>query len=184
MKTVCESDGCLLVEAASLEESKNLQSLSILDGSKVKCFPHRTLNSCKGVIRSVELLKYSEERLQKEFESQKVIEVKQMKRNTNGTITPLPVYVLTFDLLRLPPIIKAAWLRLEVKPYVPAPRRCYYCQRFGHVSNNCRRRIKGEKMICNICCQEDHGECHNISFCINCQGSHPASYKKCDRYIL
>ena len=183
-KMMCQSDGCLLVEVTSSEESIKLQSLAILDGNNVKCCPHKTLNSCKGVIRSVELLKYSEERLQKEFQNQKVTEVKQMKRNSNGIITPLPVYVLTFDLLKLPPIIKAAWLRLQVRPYVPAPRRCYYCQRYGHVSNNCRRRIKGEKMICNTCGQEDHGECHNAPFCINCKESHPASSKKCDRYIL
>ena len=66
-KIVCQSDGCLLVETTSSEESKKLQSLTILDGASIKCYPHRTLNSCKGVIRSVELLKYSEERLQKEF---------------------------------------------------------------------------------------------------------------------
>ena len=181
---VRQSDGSLLIEVTSLEESKKLQSLTLLSGSSARCFPHRTLNTCKGVIRSVDLLKYSEERLEKEFRSQKVIEVKQMKRSSDGTIIPLPVYVLTFDLLRLPPIIKAAWLRLQVKPYVPTPRRCYYCQKFGHVSNNCRRKIKGEKNICNICGQEDHGECNNTPSCVNCRESHPSSSKKCDRYIL
>ena len=181
---VRQSDGSLLIEVTSLEESKKLQSLTLLSGSSARCFPHRTLNTCKGVIRSVDLMKYSEERLEKEFRSQKVIEVKQMKRSSNGNITPLPVYVLTFDLLRLPPIIKAAWLRLQVKPYVPTPRRCYYCQKFGHVSNNCRRKIKGEKNICNVCGQEEHGECNNTPYCVNCRESHPSSSKKCDRYIL
>ena len=179
-----QSDGTLLIEAISSEESRKLQALSLLNGNSAKCYPHKTLNQCKGVIRSTALLKYSEERLQSEFASQKVIEVRQMKKKVNGELTPLPVYVLTFDMLQLPPKIKAAWLRLEVRPFVPSPRRCFYCQRFGHVSNNCRRKIKGEKSICSNCGQEEHGVCYNTPSCVNCAESHPASSKKCDRFIM
>ena len=181
---IVQSDGTLLIEAISSEESRKLQALSLLNGNNAKCYPHKTLNQCKGVIRSTALLKYSEERLQSEFASQKVIEVRQMKKKVNGELTPLPVYVLTFDLLQLPPKIKAAWLRLEVRPFVPSPRRCFYCQRFGHVSNNCRRKIKGEKSICSNCGQEEHGICCNTPSCVNCAECHPASSKKCDRFIM
>ena len=88
----------------------------------------------------MELLRYSEEKIQKELEDQGVVEVKQMKKTVGGLLTPLPTYVITFDRLKLPSFIRAAWLRLEVRPYVPSCRRCFFCQRYGHVANNCRRK--------------------------------------------
>ena len=179
-----QSDGSLLIEATTPEESLKLQGLDLIDGITAKCAPHRSLNQCKGVIRSPHLLKYSEERLLNEFASQKVVEVKQMKKFINNVLTPLPTYILTFDLIQLPQKLKAAWLRLQVRPYVPNPRRCFYCQRFGHVSNNCRRKLKDEKKVCDNCGQEEHGGCTRPSFCVNCSGSHPSSSKICDRFVL
>ena len=179
-----ENDGSLLIEVTSPEESEKVQSLELINGIKASCTPHKSMNSCRGVIRSPYLMKYSEERLQEEFESQKVVNVKQMMKKIDGVLTPIPTYVLTFNMTKLPLVLKAAWLRLEVRPYIPSPRRCYYCQRFGHVSDSCRRKIKGDKRICNNCGQEDHGDCNKPSFCINCTGNHPASSKSCDRYIL
>ena len=179
-----QNDGSLLIEAISPEESEKLQSLELITGIKANCIPHKSMNRCRGVVRSRYLMKYSEERLLEEFKCQKVVDVKQMMKKIDGVLTPLPTYLITFDLIRLPRELKAAWLRLEVRPYIPSPRRCFYCQRFGHVSDSCRRKLKGEKRICNNCGQEDHGNCDNPSFCVNCTGSHPASSKSCERYLL
>ena len=155
-----QSDGSLLIEVATPEESLKLQALAMLNDTPAKCSPHKSLNQCKGVIRSTHLLKYSEERLLKEFESQKVVDVKQMNKYIDGVSTPLPTYILTFDLVRLPQKLKAAWLRIPIRPYVPAPRRCFYCQKFAHVSNSCRKKLNGENSICNNCGQEEHGDCN------------------------
>ena len=179
-----QSDGSLLIEVMSPEEGCKLQGLAIIDGIAARCTPHKSLNHCKGVIRSTHLLKYTEERLLKEFEAQNVVEVRQMKKFIDGVLTPLPTYILTFNLVKLPQKIKAAWLRLQVRPYIPTPRRCFYCQKFGHISNSCRRKLKDEKKICNNCGQEEHGECTVPSFCVNCAGNHPASSKTCDRFVL
>ena len=176
------NDGSLLIEVASPEESRRIQSLVSLAGSDVDSMPHKRLNQVRGVIRSVELLRYSEEKIQKELEDQGVIEVKQMKKTVGGLLTPLPTYVLTFQRLKLPNTIRAAWLRLEVRPYIPSCRRCFFCQKYGHVINNCRKKMKGEKSICENCGQEEHGECHNNPNCINCGEGHPASSKKCERF--
>ena len=176
--------GTLLVKCTSREESERLLSLELMNGTKANCTPHRYLNQCRGVIRSPHLMRYSEERLQEEFESQHVKEVKQMKRKIDGVLVPLPTYVLTFNLVRLPSEIKAAWLRLEVRPYIPSPRKCFFCLRFGHVQDSCRRRLKGENKICNNCGQEEHGDCNRPSFCVNCSENHPASFRYCDRYLL
>ena len=142
-----QNGGSVLIEVASPEESEKLQSLEIITGIKASCSPHKFLNRCKGVVRSRHPMKYSEERLQKEFKDQRVVDVTQVKRKIDGILTPLPTYILTFDLWRLPRELKAAWLHLEIRPYVPSPRRCFYCQRFGHVSDSCQRKLKGEKEI-------------------------------------
>ena len=89
---------------------------------------------------------------------------------------------LNYNLLKLPNIISAAWLRLRVRPYIPSPRRCYYCQMFGHVNTTCRRKLRGDSEICVNCGQEQHGECNRTPYCINCKGGHSASSKLCERY--
>ena len=116
------NDGNLLVEVSSPEDSSKIMAIPSLSGNNVECAPHKTLNQVRGVIRSVELLRYSEEKLQKEFEDQGVVNVKQMKKTVGGLLTPLPTYVLTFDRVKLPNVIHAAWLRLAVKPYIPSCR--------------------------------------------------------------
>lgn len=178
------NDGSLLVEVLSIEDSSKILSIPSLSGSDVESTPHRTLNQSRGVIRSVELLRYSEEKLQKEFEDQGVVNVKQMKKTVGGLVTPLPTYVLTFNRVKLPNVIHAAWLRLEVRPYIPSCRRCFYCQRYGHVISSCRRKIKGEKGVCVQCGQDEHGECSNSPLCVNCGEGHSASWKKCTRYLF
>ena len=46
----------------------------------------------------------------------------------------------------------------------------------------CRRKITGEKGICENCGLEVHGECTNPPHCVNCGESHPASSKRCDKF--
>ena len=90
-KIMVQNDGSLLVETKLHEDSLKLQSLTKLSGDSAKCIPHSTMNKCRGVIRSTLLMRYSEERVLEEFDSEKVVEVKQMKKKINGILTPLPV---------------------------------------------------------------------------------------------
>ena len=53
-----------------------------------------------------------------------------------------------------------------------------------HVSDSCRRNLKGEKGICSNCSKEDHSECDSPSYCVNCSWSHSATSKSCERYLL
>ncbi|CAN8025303.1 unnamed protein product, partial [Ixodes persulcatus] len=50
-------------------------------------------------------------------------------------------------------------------PYVPNPRRCFKCQRFGHGSQNCRG-----KATCAKWGKNDHSadSCSNEAHCVNC----------------
>ena len=59
--------------------------------------------------------------------------------------------------------------------------RCFKCQKFGHVSANCKSETK-----CGHCCGEhSFQDCENKTKtpkCSNCGSDHPASYQLCDVY--
>ena len=59
--------------------------------------------------------------------------------------------------------------------------RCFKCQKFGHVSANCKSETK-----CGHCGGEhSFQDCENKTKtpkCSNCGGDHPASYQLCDVY--
>ena len=176
--------GRLLVETNSPEESVRLQNLSSLGGNDAVCTPHPTLNQSKGLIYAPQLMKYSEERLHAEFEAQGVSKVERMKKMIDGALTPQPNLILTFDNTVLPKVIYAAWYKIEVKPFIPRPRRCFYCQEFGHVVTSCRLKDQGKPSICKNCGEEEHGMCAKISKCVHCGSNHPASSFECDVYIF
>ena len=183
-KIALQNDGSLLIETSSPEESKKLLTLKSVSGLKAKCSPHPSFNQVQGVIHSQDLLKYSEERIQKKLENQKVVNVHRMHKKVDGILVPLPTLILTFDMVKLPSTVKAAWLRLRVKPHVPTPKHCYHCQRFGHVLAKCRSKRKNLPGTCFNCGQTIHGECNKTPFCVNCGEGHPSSSRKYDNFIL
>lgn len=89
---------------------------------------------------------------------------------TTGTV------ILTFATPKVPEKVKAAYLSLEVRPYVPNPLRCYHCQKYGHGKNACK-----SQMACFRCSETGHDgtTCKKDLKCINCKGAHMASSKDC-----
>ena len=183
-KISAQNNGHLLVEVNSPEESEKLKNVSFLGGVAVRCQPHFNLNTSKGLIYAPQLITYSEETLQKEFEDQGVIGVQRMKKKINGAITPQPGLILTFNSVRLPSSIEAAWYTYKIRQYIPRPRRCFHCQEFGHTTSSCRSKAQGRPAICVICSNEEHGECNKDPKCYHCGGSHPASSPNCDIYLF
>nr|CAH7734067.1 unnamed protein product [Callosobruchus chinensis] len=68
--------------------------------------------------------------------------------------------------------------KLEVRPYIPAPMRCFKCQRFGHSSNSCTA-----EQLC-VCGKRIHEgrPCEQPIVCVNCGGEHSARSKTCPKY--
>ena len=70
---------------------------------------------------------------------------------------------------------------MTVKEFIPHPIQCFKCQKFGHISKNCRGKQK-----CPLC-SEDHTfeECQNRENkkCSNCGGSHSAGFKGCMVFV-
>ena len=94
---------------------------------------------------------------------------------------PTDTIVLTFDSPKPPTSIRAAYLTLSVRPYVPNPMRCFKCQRFGHGKDRCRRSAE----LCARCGKGGHAEhqCKADPHCVNCHGEHSASSKECPKYL-
>ena len=130
------------------------------------------------------MMKFSEEKLLEEFKDQNVIEVKRIMKKVDGVLCPQPLLILSFNLLKLPETVTAAWHYFKVRTYIPSPRRCFHCQKFGHVTTSCRRKAKNEAEVCVRCSQDFHGECTNILKCANCEEEHQASDRKCEKYLF
>ncbi|GFS25538.1 nucleic-acid-binding protein from mobile element jockey [Elysia marginata] len=60
---------------------------------------------------------------------------------------PTNSFILTFDSPTSPTQVKAGYVKLNVRPYVPTPMRCYKCHKFGHGREKCRR----QDPICDKC---------------------------------
>ena len=58
-------------------------------------------------------------------------------------MTPGKTVLLHFDSCVAPEVVRLGYLNFETQLYIPNPLRCFKCNRFGHVSANCK---------CNVCC--------------------------------
>ncbi|GBN63073.1 hypothetical protein AVEN_116879-1 [Araneus ventricosus] len=87
---------------------------------------------------------------------------------------------LTFSSTVLPSSIKAGYLNIRVRPYIPYPLRCFKCQKFGHSQTACRG-----KQICSRCASEGHSYsiCQSKPNCANCHQAHASASKFCPKWI-
>lgn len=169
--------GGLLVEVASLHQSQRILNLKTLDTATVTVSPHSSLNQCKGTIFFPNRPQYSDEQLLTHLRQFKVVHVHRQHRRVNGVLIPTPVYVLTFSVCRLPEAVSIGWIRCPVRLYIPLPRRCFKCQRFGHGATTCRSTIS----VCAYCSHEPAHEhpCPQPPRCANCDNDHPSFSKDC-----
>ena len=87
---------------------------------------------------------------------------------------------MTFNRNTLPNSVHIGWDNCSVREYIPRPRRCYNCQKFGHGGRTCR----SSTAICVQCAAPSHGPCDNEPVCSNCSLPHPAYSRDCPMYQL
>ena len=170
----------LLIEVCRPDQARRLlKGIKKIAGADMSISANPHLNHVKGVVYSKHLMNFTEEVLCMELGDQGVIEVQRIKKKVGSNLEDTPMLILTLDLEKLPEKIFAAWHVLEVKPYVPSPRRCYQCQKFGHLGKWCRSKIA----VCVQCGESKLAE-HSCSKteCANCKQSHPASDRNCEFY--
>ncbi|GFT53847.1 uncharacterized protein TNCV_4124241 [Trichonephila clavipes] len=105
--------GDLLVETNSALQTKSFLLAKSFLNSPDTINPHKSLNSCHGIISETNLL----------GKSSRVF----------------PVRVL-FSPIQ-PTNVKAGYLNCRIRPYIPNPLHCFKCQRFGHSQTSCRGQL-------------------------------------------
>ena len=142
------SDGSLHITVTTEDQSVKILTIESFLGEPVAVARHRTYNSCQGVITSSLLKDYSEEDILDGLKDQKVVKVYRFKRTVEGNLVNTNSLVLTFDTAVLPERIEILCGSYErIRPYYPLPRRCFTCQKFGHVGKFCKARGP----VCGTC---------------------------------
>lgn len=164
-------------------QKAKLMATTTICGKTVRVTEPRSINkdtqqSVKGVIFAIPD-DVTEDELREELGA---TSVRRLIKNVSGVKTATGTVIFSIDSDNLPEYVYVGLLRKKVSEYVPAPYRCYKCQRFGHKSTNCRSAI--EK--CTLC-SEDHSYhlCPNATNlkCANCAGSHSTASPQCPKYI-
>ncbi|GBO28160.1 hypothetical protein AVEN_66675-1 [Araneus ventricosus] len=168
--------GDLLVEVESPKQAKEISRIKALSTIPVIVKPHATLNSSKGFISCGELLNESEEKITEDLKSQGVIHVRRITIRRDGQLLNTKHLILTFDYNKLPENIKAGYMRLSVRTYIPNPLRCFKCQRFGHSKTSCRGTL-----TCARCAEVGHEstDCTRTEKCVKCKGEHTSFSRNC-----
>jgi len=172
--------GALLIEVSRPAQAQNLLKQTAFASVPVVVTPHRTMNSCKGVIRDRDLADMDMTELVDELKCVGVTDARNILQNRNGSKVKTAAIILTFSRAILPKSIKAGYTHIKVEPYIPNPLRCFTCQGFGHHQSTCKR-----NKVCARCGQSDHGSepCTAAPHCANCNGDHPAYATSCPKWV-
>ena len=166
-------------------EIKELTSVKKIGDWDVSCFIAGSISRKIGVISPVspseDLQDIKELALVKEGHG-KIVHIERLKkRSGNNSWEDSTSLKCIFEADKLPIAITIAHSYYRVRPYVEEPRRCYNCQRFGHMAGSCRSSTK-----CRICGENHKQELCNkppkLSKCANCGGGHVANSRDCEIY--
>lgn len=174
LKSIKKIKEGLLVETVSELQALKLLKTQRLGTYNVQVSAHRTLNYSKGVVTCRDFLNCTIEEILEELRSEGVMEVRRIRRKSEGIFVDTSSHILTFNRPKLPVKIKAAFYSLPVRPYVPNPIRCFNCQQFGHTAQFC------ENQTCCTCGYPPHEEeCKQPFKCVNCGGEHHSRANNC-----
>ncbi|GFW52264.1 putative RNA-directed DNA polymerase from transposon BS [Trichonephila clavipes] len=171
--------GDLLIETTSALQSKSFLLAKTFLDFPLTVTPHRSLNSCRGLICEPDLLCSSETEILEGLSDQGVTQVRRITVKKDSSFFPSKLLILTFNSPKLPSAIKAGYLNCKVRPYIPNPLRCFKCQRFGHSQTSCRGQF-----TCSRCACVGHTstDCSLEPKCINCSLPHTADSKLCPKW--
>lgn len=170
----------LLIEVANASQAYRIEKLKLFGEHPVEVSAHGRLNQTKGVITCRDLLNCPVDEIVEELKEIGVVDAKRITTRKNNQIEDTASVILTFERQTLPDRLKLAFYSLSVRPYIPAPMRCFRCQIFGHLSASCVK-----QPVC-ICGNPVHSgsPCQPPIKCINCKGDHSAISRDCPVFKL
>ncbi|GFX33302.1 uncharacterized protein TNCV_811641 [Trichonephila clavipes] len=173
--------GDLLIETLSAIQTKSFLQTKTFLNPPVNIYPHKTLNSCRGIISEPDLLTTTDAEIVDGFSGQGVIQVRRITIRRDALIIPTKHIILTFNSPKLPTTKKAGYLNCRIRPYIPNPLRCFKCRRFGHSQTSCRG-----QQTCSRCASAGHSstDCILEPKCINCSQPHPSDSKICPKWKI
>ena len=174
-----QRSGDLKVELRSKEQERELEKVSSFLDIPVTVRSHKSLNTSRGVIKHSGFQDCAEGEFVGEFPD--VIHARRIHVRKGDVRIPTNTIVLTFDCPRPPTSLRAGYLMVPVRPYIPFPMRCFKCHKFGHGKDKCRR----PNALCGRRGKEhaDQHQCTAAAHCINCKGNHPAFSKQCPKFV-
>ena len=169
----------IVVQVDQRQQAINLLDTSLLHDIPVQITAHRTMNTCKGVIRcniiedltDKQILEHLKESSQRVNDVYRIISYREKKK------CPTNTFVVTFNQEKIPEKMYVGSLRVDVQPFIPNPRKCSNCQKFRHTKKFCR----AKEPTCSNCGQAGHEneDCKEPPFCVNCKGDHPSFSRAC-----
>lgn len=175
--------GLLLIEVDQKRQADQLLATKKLASIDVTIEPHKTLNTSKGVVFCDKLANMSDDEVLIELQEKNpdVKEVYRVKNKRQGNEVSTNLFILTFGTPVLPTEVKIGYLIEKVKMYIPNPRRCFNCQRYGHGHGTCNH-----PQVCAKCGVEGHEfrNCNETPKCFHCHQNHDTSDKTCPKWIL
>ena len=168
--------GALLLKTSNFEQSTALMGWDSFDGLPLKVIPAENLNQVEGMVYAPELTGEPVSTILRESEAQGVTSVTRLPSKTDR---PNPLLKIRFCKTMLPSHLKASYIRYEVRPCMPLPRRCPRCLRYGHGRKTCKGRTR-----CRRCAGEHEADgCEAPPHCAACQGDHEVTDKACPVWV-
>ena len=175
--------GHLLVEVDQRSLYDKLLQVRTLGDIPVVIKDHKQLNSSKGRIYCENLKGMTKAQILDEMDNQDVTDVYRIEKREGNEHVKTHLYIITFDRPSIPKEVKIGFNKCEVALYIPNPRRCFNCQRYGHASNNCQQDTR-----CVTCGKKGHERgddlCDKIKKCYHCEQGHESSSRECPQYKL
>ncbi|GBM35019.1 hypothetical protein AVEN_240375-1 [Araneus ventricosus] len=119
------------------------------------------------------------EEVLKGFQPQGVTHAQRIKIRQNGLLIDTKHLILTLHSPKIPDSVRAGYIQLTVRLYIPNLLRCYKCQRFDY-SKASRRGT----LTCAACAEAGHdsSDCTASENCVNCKGSHTSLSRSCSAW--
>lgn len=171
--------GELLVHVNSAASANAIMKMKTIHDVPVRVYAPIFSNVRKGVVYHYEFKNMTEDEIVDCMHDQAVVAAQHFRKldKTKNQRFNTGMVTLTFAGITLPERVVVGWESVDVRAFVPRPRRCFKCQQYGHASTSCR-----SAEVCSKCAQAGHNadDCNSTTFkCVACNGSHPSFDKDC-----